>query len=155
VAVLKREYETQTCSIARSLEVVGERWSMLILRSVFLGVHRFDDLRGALGITRSVLTTRLERLVDEGVLKRVPYQERPPRHEYRATAKGGELFPVVLHLLRWGDAHYPEPAGAPRVVEHAGCGGRPDDHLLCERCGEPLTYFNTASRPGPGARATA
>jgi DNA-binding HxlR family transcriptional regulator len=152
--VLKREYETQTCSVARSLEVVGERWSLLIMRSVFLGVHRFDDLREELGITRSVLTTRLERLVDEGVLKRVPYQQRPPRHEYRTTAKGRELFPVVLHLLRWGDAHYPEPDGAPRIVEHAGCGGRPDDHLLCDRCGEPLDLLNTASRPGPGLVAT-
>ena len=148
--MLKREYETQTCSVARSLEVVGERWSLLIMRSVFLGVHRFDDLREELGITRSVLTTRLERLVDEGVLKRVPYQQRPPRHEYRTTAKGRELFPVILHLLRWGDAHYPEPDGVPRIVEHAGCGGRPDDHLLCDRCGERLDLLNTASRPGPG-----
>jgi DNA-binding HxlR family transcriptional regulator len=152
--VLKRDYETQTCSVARSLEVVGERWSLLIMRSVFLGVHRFDDLREELGITRSVLTTRLERLVGEGVLKRVLYQPRPPRHEYRTTAKGRELFPVVLHLLRWGDAHYPEPDGVPRIVEHAGCGGRPDDHLLCDRCGEPLDLLNTASRPGPGLVAT-
>jgi DNA-binding HxlR family transcriptional regulator len=151
--VLKRDYETQTCSIARSLEIVGERWSLLILRSVLLGVHRFDDLLKELGITRSVLTTRLQRLVDEGVLERVPYQERPPRHEYRATAKGRELWPVVLHLLRWGDAHYPEPTGAPRIIEHAGCGGRPDDHLLCDRCGDPLTYFNTTARPGPGLAA--
>ncbi len=148
--MLKREYETQVCSIARSLEVVGERWSLLIVRSVLLGVHRFDDLLGELGITRSVLTTRLERLVDEGVLKRVPYQQRPMRYEYRLTAKGRELFPVVVHLLRWGDAHYPEPGGPPRLIEHHDCGGRPDDHLLCDRCGEPLTYFNTTARPGPG-----
>jgi DNA-binding HxlR family transcriptional regulator len=146
--MLKREYETQVCSIARSLEVVGERWSLLIVRSVLLGVHRFDDLLGELGITRSVLTTRLERLVDEGVLKRVPYQQRPMRYEYRLTAKGRELFPVVVHLLRWGDAHYPEPGGPPRLIEHHDCGGRPDDHLLCDRCGEPLTYFNTTARPG-------
>jgi len=151
--MLKRDYDTQICSIARSLEVVGERWSLLILRSVFLGVHRFDDLLDALGITRSVLTVRLQRLVDEGVLKRVPYQERPPRYEYRTTAKGRELWPAVVHLLRWGDAYYPEPAGVPRIVEHAGCGGRPDDHLLCDRCGERLTYFNTATRPGPGLTA--
>ncbi len=148
--VLKRDYATQTCSIARSLEVVGERWSLLILRSVMLGVRRFDDLLEELGITRSVLTTRLQRLADEGVLKRVPYQERPTRYEYRATAKGRELFPVITHLLRWGDAHYPEPTGAPRVIEHRDCGGRPDDHLLCDRCGEPLSYYNTTVRPGPG-----
>jgi DNA-binding HxlR family transcriptional regulator len=151
--MLKRDYETQTCSVARSLEVVGERWSLLILRSVLLGVYRFDDLLNSLGITRSVLTARLQRLVDEGVLERVPYQERPTRYEYRATAKGIELWPVIAHLLRWGDEHYPEPAGIPRIVEHRGCGGRPDDHLLCDRCGEPLTYFNVVARPGPGAPA--
>jgi len=147
--MLRREYETQICSIARSLEVVGERWSLLILRSVFLGTHRFEPLRAELGIPRNVLTTRLRRLVDEGVLERVPYQDRPQRHEYRVTAKGRELFPVVIHLLRWGDAHYPEPAGPTRLVEHENCGGAPDDHLLCARCGEPLTYLNTTVRPGP------
>jgi len=151
--VLKRDYETQICSIARALEVVGERWSLLILRSVFLGVHRFDDLLEELGITRSVLTARLQRLVDEGLLKRVPYQERPPRYEYRATGKGRELWPVILHLLRWGDAHYPDPSGPPRLIEHTGCGGRPDDHLICDRCGEALTYFNITSRPGPALTA--
>jgi DNA-binding HxlR family transcriptional regulator len=151
--MLKRDYETQTCSVARALEVVGERWSLLILRSVLLGVRRFDDLHDALGITRSVLTTRLQRLVDEGVLERVAYQQRPTRYEYRATDKGRGLWPAVMHLLRWGDAHYPERAGVPRIVEHAGCGGQPDDHLLCDRCGEALTYFNTRSRPGPGMTA--
>jgi DNA-binding HxlR family transcriptional regulator len=147
--VLKRDYETQTCSVARALEVVGERWSRLILRSVFLGVHRFDDLHDSLGITRSVLTARLERLVDEGVLERVPYHERPIRYEYRATAKGRELWPVVTHLLRWGDAHYPEPTGVPRIIEHTGCGGQPDEHLLCDRCREPLSYFTVNACPGP------
>jgi DNA-binding HxlR family transcriptional regulator len=153
--MLKRDYDTQVCSIARSLEVVGERWSLLILRSVFLGVHRFDDLLDALGITRSVLTARLQRLVDEGVLERVPYQERPVRHEYRATAKGRELWPVLAHLLRWGDEHYPEPAGPPRVLEHRDCGGRPDEHLMCDRCGEPLAHDSVRSRRGPGARPVA
>jgi DNA-binding HxlR family transcriptional regulator len=151
--MLKREYDTQVCSIARALEIVGERWSLLILRSVLLGVHRFDDLLDALGITRSVLTARLQRLVAEGVLERVPYQQRPLRHEYRATAKGRELWPVLVHLLRWGDEHYPEPAGPPRVLEHRGCGGGPDAHLMCDRCGEPLAYGEVAARPGPGAGA--
>jgi DNA-binding HxlR family transcriptional regulator len=150
---LKRDYETQTCSVARALEVVGERWSLLILRSVFLGVHRFDDLLDSLGITRSVLTVRLERLVDEGVLERVPYQQRPTRYEYRATTKGRELWPVVAHLLRWGDAHYPEPTGVPRIIEHTGCGGQPDEHLLCDRCREPLSYFTVTARPGPALTA--
>jgi DNA-binding HxlR family transcriptional regulator len=151
--MLKRDYEDQTCSVARALEVVGERWTLLILRSAFLGVRRFDDLHDELGITRSVLTTRLERLVEEGLLKRVAYQERPLRCEYRLTAKGRNLWPVLLHLLRWGDAYYPEPAGAPLIVEHAECGGQPDDHLLCDRCGAALTYYNTIGRPGPGLAA--
>ena len=133
--MLKRDYQTQTCSIARALEIVGERWSLLILRSVLLGTHRFDDLLADLGITRSVLTARLQHLVSEGVLERVPYQQHPPRHEYRATTKGRDLWPVIAHQLRWGDAYYPEPTGAPSVITHNDCGGEPDDHLLCERCG--------------------
>src|SRR5690242_11254066 len=99
--MLKREYETQVCSIARALEIVGERWTLLILRSVFLGHRRFDDLQGELGITRSVLTTRLNHLVDEGVLEKVPYQERPTRYEYRSTEKGRQLWPVLTLLMRW------------------------------------------------------
>jgi DNA-binding HxlR family transcriptional regulator len=148
--MLKRDYETQTCSIARALEIVGERWSLLILRSVLLGAHRFDDLLADLGITRSVLTARLQRLVREGVLERVPYQQRPTRYEYRATDKGRELWPVIAHLMRWGDAFCPEPAGAPTVIVHNGCGGQPDDHLLCDRCGEPLTSLSVTFLPGPG-----
>lgn len=153
--MLKRDYETQVCSIARSLEIVGERWSLLILRSVLLGVNRFDDLLDALGITRSVLTSRLGRLVDEGILERVPYQEHPPRFEYRATDKGRDLWPVLTHLLRWGDEYYPDPQGPPRVIEHTGCGGHPDDHLLCDRCGEPLTISTVTARRGPGHRTGA
>ncbi len=152
--MLRREYETQVCSIARSLEIVGERWSLLILRSVMMGFVRFDDLQAELGITRSVLTARLARLVEEGVLERVPYQSRPRRYEYRATEKGLELWPVLQHLVRWGDTYYPEPAGVPNVMEHAGCGGHPDDHLLCDRCGEPLAAGKIVVIPGPGSAAT-
>jgi DNA-binding HxlR family transcriptional regulator len=147
--MLKRGYDTQVCSIARSLEVVGERWSLLILRSVFMDVHRFDDLLGELGITRSVLTARLTLLVEEGVLERVAYHDRPVRYEYRATAKGRGLWPVLAHLVQWGDAHYAEPAGAPYVLEHIGCGGRPDDHLICDRCGKRLDAMMVVMRPGP------
>jgi DNA-binding HxlR family transcriptional regulator len=150
--LLKRDYEKQICSVARSLEVVGERWSLLILRSVFFGNHRFEGLREELGIASNILTTRLRHLLAEGVLERVPYQHRPRRYEYRVTAKGRDLFPIVIHLLLWGNAHYPEPAGPPRLVEHKDCGGGPDDHLVCARCGEPLTYFNTTVRPGPPLR---
>jgi DNA-binding HxlR family transcriptional regulator len=122
---LGRDYESQTCSIARSLEIVGERWSLLVVRSVAQGIHRFDELLDFLGVTRSVLSTRLARLVDEGVLERRPYLHHPPRFEYHLTAKGQELWPALVHLQRWGDAHYPEPGGAPWIVEHVGCGGSP------------------------------
>lgn len=148
--MLKRDYESQVCSVARALEVVGERWSLLILRSLYMGVHRFDDLLDALGITRSVLTARLERLVDERVIERIPYQNRPPRHEYHLTEKGRGLWPVIAHLMLWGDEHYCEPGGVPRVIEHNGCGGRPDAHLACDRCGEPLGPDSVTLRRGPG-----
>lgn len=151
--MLGREYDTQLCSIARSLEVVGERWSLLVVRSVFLGARRFDELQEMLGITRSVLTTRLNRLVDEGVLERRLYSQRPPRHEYHLTPKGRQLWPVLHHLMLWGDEYYPEPEGPPRVVEHRGCGGHPDGHLTCDRCGTRLDSRDLRSLPGPAATA--
>src|SRR5215470_9491187 len=103
--MLKRDYEGQNCSIARTLEVVGERWTLLIVRDVFLGLRRFDELQESLGIARNVLTDRLNRLVDEGILERVPYSERPARHEYRLTAKGLELNVALTALRQWGDKY--------------------------------------------------
>jgi DNA-binding HxlR family transcriptional regulator len=147
--VLRRDYDEQVCSIARALEVVGERWSLLILRDVLFGVHRFDGLLASLGITRSVLTERLNHLVAEGVLERRRYQTRPDRFEYHATAKARELWPVLGHLMLWGDRHYAEPEGPPRVVEHVGCGGAPDEQLICKRCGVPLAGQDVAVKPGP------
>ena len=151
--MLHRTYEGQDCSIARTLEVVGERWTLLIMRDAFLGVRRFDDIQRDLGIARNVLRDRLARLVEEGLLERRPYQERPPRSEYRLTAKGRDLWPVLAHLMRWGDAHYPDARGVPMVVEHRDCGGRPDEHLLCDRCGEPLHWGSVLVRPGPALAA--
>src|SRR4051812_25620460 len=103
--VLHRTYDDQTCSVARALEVVGERWTLLILRDAFLGVRRFDDFQADLGIARNVLTDRLGRLVNAGVLEKRAYSERPPRFEYRLTDKGRDLWPVVHALARWGDKH--------------------------------------------------
>jgi DNA-binding HxlR family transcriptional regulator len=147
--VLNRDYDTQTCSIARSLEVVGERWSLLIIRDVFLGLRRFDDIRRKLGIPRGVLTTRLKYLTDEGVLERHKYLDHPPRYEYRLTPKGMQLWSVLQHLRQWGDEHYAGPGGVPLIIEHTGCGGQPDEHLLCDRCGAALSPDNTTSVPGP------
>ncbi|HEY3613116.1 MAG TPA: helix-turn-helix domain-containing protein, partial [Gaiellales bacterium] len=127
----------------------------LVLRSILLGHHRFDDIRRDLDVTRSVLSARLRRLEDAGVIERRAYQARPERFEYLLTGKGLELWPVLNHLRRWGDAHYAPPGGPPVVIEHAGCGGEPDGHLLCDRCREPLGPGNTSARPGAGATAAA
>ena len=116
--MLRSDYEDQTCSIAGALEVVGERWSLLIVRDVFLGLRRFDEIQADLGIARNVLQTRLTRSSSTGVLERLPYQERPPRHEYRLTDKGLDLWPTIVALMQWGDRHAPPsggPAGAARA----------------------------------------
>jgi DNA-binding HxlR family transcriptional regulator len=149
--MLGNDYSSQTCSIAGALEVVGERWSLLIVRNVFLGLRRFDQIQENLGIARNVLQTRLERLVDQGVLERKPYSERPPRYEYLLTEKGLDLWPTVVALMQWGDRHA-APAGGPAVVlEHRGCGGRVDEHRVCEKCGKPLSARESRALPGPGA----
>ena len=147
--MLNRTYDTQNCSVARALEVVGERWSLLIVRDLMLGYHRFDELQERLGIARNVLTARLERLVEEDVIERRLYQERPARHEYRLTEKGRDLWPVIVGLLSWGDRYLVE--SPPVVLEHRGCGGAVSDRRICERCGAELTLRDTAVRPGPGS----
>src|ERR1700732_131925 len=103
--MLGRDYENQVGSIASALEVVGERWSLLVVRDVFLGLRRFDEIQADLGIARNVLQTRLRKLIDQGVLERRLYQERPPRHEYRLTEKGLDLWPTVVALMQWGDRY--------------------------------------------------
>jgi DNA-binding HxlR family transcriptional regulator len=150
--MLPRTYEGQNCSIARTLELMGERWTMLVIREAFLGRRRFDELADGLGIARNVLTDRLRRLVDEGVLEKVPYQERPERFEYRLTAKGVDLWPVLVALLQYGDRHY-APDGPPMLLTHKGCGGRLDDRRTCTRCGVTLQAKDAEAIPGPGALA--
>ncbi|MGH9047259.1 MAG: winged helix-turn-helix transcriptional regulator [Acidimicrobiales bacterium] len=133
--MLPRSYDSQPgCSIARSLEIVGDRWTMLVVREALSGTGRFDDFQRNLGIARTVLTERLVRLVDEGLLRRERYQERPERFEYRLTAKGLDLWPVLMALLSWGDRYAVD--GAPGlVVQHRDCGGRVIDRRLCGECG--------------------
>lgn len=151
--MLGRDYDSQVCSISRSLEVIGERWTVLVIRSILFGHTRFDDLQADLDVTRSVLAARLRRLEEEGVVERVAYQTRPERFDYLLTAKGLELWPVLDGLRAWGDKHYPEPGGPPWLIEHRDCGGQPDVHQLCDRCGAPLAADDVTARPGPGARA--
>jgi DNA-binding HxlR family transcriptional regulator len=131
--------------------VIGERWSLLIVRDVFLGLRRFDEIQEDLGIARNVLQTRLTRLLDQGVLEKRPYQERPRRYEYRLTDKGLDLWPTIVSLMKWGD-RYAAPAAGPAVLlEHRGCGGAVDEHRTCERCGAKLSVREARALPGPGA----
>ncbi|TDC97078.1 helix-turn-helix domain-containing protein [Actinomadura sp. 7K507] len=146
---LPRTYESQNCSIARSLEVIGDRWTLLVIRSAFEGIRRFDDFQDALGVARNVLTDRLNRLCDEGIMRRVPYQERPERYEYRLTRKGVELWPAMMTLLMWGDRHY-APEGPPLIIAHLGCDGTLTPHFTCSACGTPLGPSDVEPRPGPG-----
>jgi DNA-binding HxlR family transcriptional regulator len=142
------------CSVAQCLEVVGEWWSMLILRDAFLGVTRFDDFQARLGISRNVLNQRLSRLVDEGVLDRVPYQEHPPRSDYRLTDKGRDLWPVLTAMRQWGD-QWAAPDG-PRVqLVHRACGHVADAVPTCSECGEALDARSVRAVPGAGYRANA
>src|SRR5262245_61643313 len=152
VEVLPRTYEGQNCSIARALEAIGERWTPLILRDAFRGTRRFEDFQATLGIARNVLSARLSRLCDEGILERRRYRERPPRDEYHLTPKGRELEPVLLALLRWGDRHA-APGGPPLLLTHEPDGHRLQPVLVCATCGEALVPGSVAARPGPGARA--
>jgi DNA-binding HxlR family transcriptional regulator len=150
--MLRNDYENQACSIAGALEVVGERWSLLIIRDILLGLRRFDELQSHLGIARNVLQVRLTRLQEHGVLEKVPYQQRPLRHEYHLTEKGLDLWPMIVALMKWGD-RYATPDGGPAVlIEHRGCGGAIDEHRICDRCGARLKARDAVGRPGPGAR---
>jgi DNA-binding HxlR family transcriptional regulator len=152
--MLNRTYDNQVCSIARTLEVIGERWTILVLRDAFMGIRRFDDFQRDLGIARNVLADRLQRLVDAEILDRRPYQERPPRYEYRLTDRGRELFPVLHSLRIWGD-RYLAPDGPPRLIRHRDCGGEIDEHLTCTKCGARVTAREVTASDGPGMKAAA
>jgi DNA-binding HxlR family transcriptional regulator len=148
--VLNRDYPGQVCSIAKALEVIGERWSLLIVRDVMNGNRRFDELQKGLGIARNVLSARLQRLVEEDILERRPYQESPERFEYFLTEKGLDLWPALIALLAWGDRHSPEPDGPPMLIVHKECGGPVSDRGVCEACGETLRARDARALPGPG-----
>jgi DNA-binding HxlR family transcriptional regulator len=150
--MLARDYPKLASSTARCLEVVGERWTLLVVRDVFSGNRRFEEMQRSLGVARNVLSARLQGLVDEGILERRPYSEHPPRHEYFLTEKGLDLWPVLVALMAWGDKYSPRPGGAPIVLEHKGCGGRMNDRRICERCGQHLTVREARAVPGPGAK---
>lgn len=140
------------CSIARTLDVVGEWWTMLILRDAFRGVRRFDEFQSSLGLARSVLTARLRRLTDEGILTRQRYTDHPPRYEYLLTEKGRDLFPLISAMLRWGDTWAANPAGPPVVLVHDTCGSVTQPILTCPNCQGEITPGNVRSELGPGSQ---
>ena len=149
--MLKRGYEGQNCSIARTLEIMGERWTLLIIRDVFLGLRRFDQLQESLGVARNVLTDRLNRLVEEGILERVQYSERPPRFEYRLTKTGRELNVALTALRQWGDAHLSEKP--PRLLRRKA-DRKPVVAALVPRSADVLRPDEVELVPGPGLKTT-
>jgi DNA-binding HxlR family transcriptional regulator len=139
--------EVLPCSIARTLEVIGDRWSILILRDAFRGVRRFDDLQRDLGIARNILTDRLNTLVDAGILERRKYQDQPERFEYRLTEKGLDLYPVLIGLMRWGDKWAPvSKQGPPVVLTHKTCEHDVMPVLVCPHCQERVTARDMRAR---------
>jgi DNA-binding HxlR family transcriptional regulator len=147
----RTRFGAMVCSIARTLEVAGEPWSPLIIRDVWAGLSRFDEIQRDLGISRKVLTERLKWLVAQGVLERRPYSERPLRHEYRLTQKGSELADVLLAIMAWGDRWTAGDAGPPVLLRHRTCGHHTHAELRCAHCGRPLHAGDVDIEPGPGA----
>ncbi|HEX6417218.1 MAG TPA: helix-turn-helix domain-containing protein [Acidimicrobiales bacterium] len=148
--VQRTSFRDMNCSIAQCLEAVGEWWSMLIVRDVFFGVTRFDELQARLGVSRNILNRRLRHLVAEGVLERVPYQERPPRYDYVLTPKGRDLWVVLTAMREWGD-RWAAPAGPPVEMVHRTCGHRARMQPTCSACHEPLRGADVQPVLGPGA----
>lgn len=139
------------CSIARSLDVVGEPWTPLIIRDLWVGRHRFHEIQENLEISRKVLTQRLNTLVDAGVVERKRYQEQPERYEYLLTPKGVELMDVLLALMAWGD-RWESEEGPPMEIRHKACGKKVKASVTCSHCGEPLSADEVRIYPGRGAR---
>ena len=149
--VERKSFEDMSCSVAQCLEVVGDWWTMLVVRDVFLGVRRFDELQARLGIARNVLTQRLSKLVDAGVLEKRPYQDKPLRHEYVLTDKGRDLWPVLTAMRQWGD-RYAAPDGPPVKIVHKSCGHAAELALTCAHCGERVGPRDVQAKRGPGAK---
>lgn len=148
----RTSFGAMNCSIARTLDVIGEPWSPLILRDVWAGLSRFEQIQADLGISRKVLTVRMNHLVDCGVLERRPYDRRP-RYEYVLTDKGAELVPMLMAMAAWGDKWLAGTAGAPVVYRHHACGQISRAGVHCSHCGVPLGAGDVDLLPGPGAAA--
>lgn len=149
----RTRFGDMACSISRTLDVIGEPWSPLILRDVYVGITRFEQLQQELGISRKVLTERLKWLVENDVLERREYSHRPPRHEYTLTGKGLELCDLLMVMVRWGDRWLAGEAGPPVLYRHHACGEISHVELCCSTCGRPMRASDIDVLPGPGAQA--
>ncbi|GAC1419507.1 MAG: helix-turn-helix domain-containing protein [Actinomycetota bacterium] len=141
----------ESCSVARTLEIIGERWTMLVIREAFFGIRRFDDIQRNIGLARNILAARLRTLVDAGIMQRSKYQDRPARYEYRLTQKGIDLYPALLALLQWGDKYTAGNKGPSVVLKHKSCSKHSAPYLVCSECEEPITARDMIPLPGPGA----
>ena len=146
------ELGAENCSMARAISVIGDRWTLLILRDCFLRVRKFEDFQERLGITRPILASRLKKLVDEFVLTKVAYQQKPVRYEYRLTPKGLDLYPVLMSIVHWGDVHMAGRKGRPLLHTHELCGKDFDPVMVCSECSEPVAARQVRVHPGPGAK---
>jgi DNA-binding HxlR family transcriptional regulator len=151
------DWSIENCTVQRALQVLGDRWSFVVLREVFNGIRRFDDMRTRTAIPRQVLSDRLGRLVDEGLLRREPYREegQRPRLEYRLTGKGLDLYPVLVALNEWGSRWYADPDGSPLSFRHRDCGAEVEVVLRCEGGHDLGSVREVVPAPGPGARRRA
>jgi DNA-binding HxlR family transcriptional regulator len=141
-------------SVSRTLALVGERWSLLILRETFFGVRRYGEFARNLSIPRPTLSARLKTLVDAGLLDRVRYATDPDRHEYRLTQAGRELFPAIVVMMRWGDKYLAGADGPPILLRHNDCGELAEAYVACGNCGKEITVDRVTPEPGPAFRDT-
>lgn len=146
-------FDHMACSVARAVDVIGEWWTPLIVRDLYLGITRFEVMQRNLGISRKVLSERLSRLTDEGVVERIAYQDNPPRHDYRLTEKGRDLAMVLLALKTWGDRWATPADRLPLLLRHEACGAVTEAVMTCSGCGQPLSGSDLTPLPGPGAVA--
>jgi DNA-binding HxlR family transcriptional regulator len=142
----------QTCSIARTLSVIGDRWTLLVLREAFLRTRRFEEFQAHLGATRHVLADRLQKMVEHGIFERVQYQERPARYEYKLTEKGRDLYSVIVSLLGWGDRWMADESGPPVELVHRACGHQMVPVPTCPHCGGQVTARDVSPQPGRALR---
>ena len=147
------DIQQMPCSVARALSIVGDSWTLLILRDSFLGTKRFDKFQQQIGLSRHRLTDRLNKLVEYEILRKVPYQEKPKRHEYRLTRKGVELYPVLMTLAKWGDNWMAGGDGAPIEYTHTKCNHHMTMNLCCSECGEEINPREVIPKVGPGLKA--